>query len=1093
MKKTIIHRCCLFLLVSLCYITASAQQTVNIKLKNATLTQLFKAIEKQTTYVFSYQTGTIDNRRDITINRSRASVSSVLNEAFHGRNLSYDIVSQSSIVVTKSSSKSSKSQQLSNRSRRFINGSVTDRNGEPIIGATVRKPGSSTGTITDIDGHFEVSVPENSMLEVSYVGYITQQVKANRQHMKIVLTEDTRLMDEVVVVGYGVQKKSDLTGSVASVTSETLESRPQPNIIQSLEGVVPGLNVSVTGSNAEGSSTKTRIRGTKSINADNKPLIILDGIPFDGPWSEINPDDVERIEVLKDASSSAIYGARGANGVILVTSKRGDKGKLNVTYNGYITIDHPINFPNLMNGEEFWKYKSEALKDANTTQPTPDNPEPWMGSFTQTEIDMHNAGESTDWLKEVTRNGVRQQHNLSLRGGADKTRFFISLNYSNNKGVAKGNQFQRYSIRFNLDQDFTSWLRFTTSTQLGRYDRGGSSASFGRAFRMNPLSRAYNTDGTIPNSSWEDSSEAFAVNPLSSLNNRNKDIRMKVITNNAFIVTIPYVKGLSYKLNTGYTYSNSSYKQYQGMDTYYGARANGILNTDDWHTEDWIVENILSFNRDFGKHHLFVTALYSAQSKVFEQNTMEGKGFPNDVMYYYQMNKALTASGNQNYTKENHLSQMGRINYTYDNRYLLTLTARRDGYSAFGDDSKFGTFPSAALGWNISNEKFFRPWSHVVSNLKLRLSWGKNGNEAISAYTTLPNLSTFNYLNDDHTVQYGFYPSKLASPNLGWETTSSFNVGLDLSLWNGRLQSTFDFYVSKTKDLLLNRSIPTINGTGSVMENIGSTKGHGFEWQIISNNITTRDFAWSTTFNISHHHTEIEDVGIYDKNGKAIDDVASRWFIGRPISVNYDYKKIGVWQIEDTSNPNGPQDSRNPNSIPGYIKYQDVNGDGVINTEDRQIIGSTEPTVNMSMLNNFSYKNFYLSFFLTSQLGQTAYNALFTCSTMSYRQNRLIVNFWTPENPTNDYPKNSLDTSVNPMDAGFYEKTDYLRLADFTFGYRVPRILLKNFFLHGIEAYINIKNVFTITNWTGLDPEFIADQYATPATRSFTFGVKLDI
>lgn len=614
MKKTIIHRCCLFLLVSLCYITASAQQTVNIKLKNATLTQLFKAIEKQTTYVFSYQTGTIDNRRDITINRSRASVSSVLNEAFHGRNLIYDIVSQSSIVVTKSSSKSLKSQQLSNRSRRFINGSVTDRNGEPIIGATVRKPGSSTGTITDIDGHFEVSVPENSMLEVSYVGYITQQVKANHQHMKIVLTEDTRLMDEVVVVGYGVQKKSDLTGSVASVTSETLESRPQPNIIQSLEGVVPGLNVSVTGSNAEGSSTKTRIRGTKSINADNKPLIILDGIPFDGPWSEINPDDVERLEVLKDASSSAIYGARGANGVILVTSKRGDKGKLNVTYNGYITIDHPINFPNLMNGEEFWKYKSEALKDANTTQPTPDNPEPWMGSFTQTEIDMHNAGESTDWLKEVTRNGVRQQHNLSLRGGADKTRFFISLNYSNNKGVAKGNQFQRYSIRFNLDQDFTSWLRFTTSTQLGRYDRGGSSASFGRAFRMNPLSRAYNTDGTIPNSSWEDSSEAFAVNPLSSLNNRNKDIRMKVITNNAFIVTIPYVKGLSYKLNTGYTYSNSSYKQYQGMDTYYGARANGILNTDDWHTEDWIVENILSFNRDFGKHHLFVTALYSAQS-----------------------------------------------------------------------------------------------------------------------------------------------------------------------------------------------------------------------------------------------------------------------------------------------------------------------------------------------------------------------------------------------------------------------------------------------------------------------------------------------
>lgn len=1089
-----IRRCCLTLLACLCCIVASAQQqTVNVRLRNATLAQLFKVIERQTTYVFSYQSNALDNLGGITMNRRDATVSSVLNEAFRGRGLTFDIVSEHSIVVTKSGSKSSDASKTANQTVRKVKGTVTDKNGEPIIGATVREQGSSAGTITDVDGNFNIGVSDGAVLEVSYVGYVTQRVRANRQTMNVTLGEDTKIMDEVVVVGYGVQKKSDLTGSVASVTSETIEGRPQPNIIQSLEGVVPGLNVSITGSNAEGSSSQTRIRGTKSINADNKPLIILDGIPFDGPWSEINPDDVERIEVLKDASSSAIYGARGANGVILVTSKRGDKGKLNVSYNGFVTIDQPINFPNLMNGEEFWKYKLEALRDANTTEPTEDNPEPWMGSFTQTELDMHEAGESTDWLKEVTRTGVRQQHNLSLRGGADKTRFFISLNYANNKGVAKGNQFQRYNVRFNLDQDFTSWLRFTTSTQLGRYDRGGSSASFSRAFRMPSLTRAYNADGSISNSSWEDSSEAFAVNPLSSLNNLTNDVRMKVITNNAFVVTIPYVKGLSYKLNTGYTYSNSSWKQYQGMDTYYGARANGILNTDDWHSEDWIVENILSYNCDFGKHHLFVTALYSAQSKVYEQNTMEGKGFPNDVMYYYQMNKALTSSGNQNYWKENHLSQMGRVNYTYDNRYLLTLTARRDGYSAFGNNSKFGVFPSAAVGWNISNEQFFKPVASVVSNLKLRLSWGKNGNEAISAYTTLPNLSTFNYLNDDHSVKYGFYPSKLASPSLGWETTSSFNAGFDMSLWNGRIQSTFDFYVSKTNDLLLNHSIPTINGTGSIMENIGSTKGHGFEWQVISNNISLRNFTWSTTFNISHHHTEIVDVGIYDENGKAIDDVASRWFIGQPISVNYDYRKIGIWQIEDKNNPNGPQDSRNNYSIPGYIKYQDVNDDGVINTEDRQIIGSTEPTVNMSLMNSFSYKDFYLSFFLTAQLGQTAYNALYTCSTMSYRQNRLMVNFWTPENPTNDYPKNSLDTSVNPMDAGFYQKTDYLRLADITFGYRVPKNLLKGFFLHGVEAYVNMKNVFTVTGWTGLDPEFTGDQYATPATRSFTFGVKLDI
>lgn len=1052
------------------------------------LKSAFERLESVSKYKFEYNSSQLDVTRSVTLSQKNTDVLQIVDQLLQGTGFTYT-VRGNYIVIARQQPQPAKGQ------KRKVSGTVRDANGEPIIGATIKQKGSTVGVISDLDGRFEVEVPADAQLEVSYVGYAPLTVNANGKNFNLTLREDTKLMQEVVVVGYGVQKKSDLTGSVASITSETLENRPQPNLIQSLEGVVPGLNVAVTGSNAEGSSTTTRIRGSKSISADNKPLVILDGIPFDGPWSELNPNDIQSIEVLKDASSSAIYGARGANGVILVTSKRGEKGKLSVSYSGFLTVDKPINLPHLMNGEEFYKYKEEALRLANTTTPTTDNPTPWMGAFTPTELDMHAAGQETDWLREVTRTGAKQQHNLSLRGGADKTKFFVSLNYVDNKGVALGNQFKRYNVRFNLDQDFTSWLKFSTSTQLGRYDRSGSSASFARAFRMPPLTKAYNDDGSIPTSSWEDSSEAFAVNPLSSLNERSKDIRMKVITNNALEIKVPFIPGLGYKLNTGYTYSNSSWKKYQGLDTYYGARANGILNTDDWHTEDWIVENIISYTRDFGKHHLFVTGLYSAQSKEYEQNTMEGKGFPNDVMYYYQMNKATTSSGNQSYWKENHVSQMARVNYSYDGRYLLTLTARRDGYSAFGEKSKFGIFPSAALGWNISNEKFFhdRAVGKVISNLKYRLSWGKNGNEAIGAYTTLPNLSTFNYLNDDHTAAYGFYPSKLASPNLGWESTTSFNTGFDVSLWNGRIQSSFDIYWSKTNDLLLRRSIPTINGTGSITENVGSTKGNGFEWQIVSNNIRTKDFAWSTTLNLSHSHTEIVDVGIHDENGNAIDDIASRWFIGKPISVNYDYKKIGIWQIEDKANPESAQDARNPYSIPGYIKYEDTNDDGVINTADRQIIGSTEPAVRFGLTNNFTYKDFYMSFFFTGQVGETAYNALYDCSTMSYRQNRLMVNFWTPDNPTDDYPKNSLDTSVNPMNAGFYEKTDYLRLADFTFGYRVPKGLLKNFFLRRVEAYVNVKNLFTWTAWTGMDPEFIGSQYAAPPTRSLTFGIKLDI
>lgn len=977
-----------------------------------------------------------------------------------------------------------------------INGNVTDEQGEPIIGANVVIQGTGTGTITDVEGNFKLaSVTKGAVMEISFIGYIskTLQVK-DASSLKIVLKEDNQALDEVVVVGYGVQRKSDLTGSVASVNSDVLESRPQVNLIQSLQGAVPGLNISVTGSNAEGSSTTTRIRGNNSITADNKPLVILDGIPFDGPWSEINPNDVESIEVLKDASSAAIYGARGSNGVILITSKRGKKDRLTVSYDTYVTIDQPINLPRMMNGKEFYKYKSEAFKATNTTPPTEENPEPWLDNFTPTELAMYAAGQSTDWMKLATQTGIKQQHNLSFRGGANKTSYFISLNYTDVKGTAVGNEFKRYNVRFNLDQEFNSWLKFSTTTQLGRYDRSGSSASFWRAIKQVPLGRAYNEDGSLTLSATEDSSSAFSINPLGSLNNKTKDIRAKVITNNVLEVKFPFIKGLSYKLNTGFTYQNSSYKNYQGLDTYEGASANGVLNTDDWHSEEWILENIISYQREFGKHRIFFTGLYSAQSKEYEQNTMEGKNFPNDVMYYYQISKAATMSGNSNYYKENHISQMGRLNYTYDDRYLLTLTARRDGYSAFGESSKFGVFPSAAIGWNISNESFFKdkPISETISNLKYRLSWGKNGNEAISAYSTLPNLSTYNYLNDDHTAQFGFYPSKLASPGLGWETTTSINTGFDIALWNGRIQSSFDIYWSKTKDLLLSRSIPTINGTGSITENRGQTRNRGFEFQITSNNITHKSFSWSTSFNLSHYRSEIVDVGLYDANGKPVDDVASKWFIGEPINVNYDYKIIGVWQIADPSNPTGQQDPNYRNSYPGYVKYLDVDGND-ITTADKTIIGSAIPKVNMSLMNTFEYKNFTLSVFLTAQLGQTHLNALYDTSHNSYRQNRFLVDFWTPENPTNSYPKNSLNSDVNPEGASFYEKTDFLRISDVTLGYNFPQQWLRRTFIKRLNLYMNIKNLATITGWTGMDPEFLNDQLAAPPVRSFTFGLKLDI
>lgn len=977
-----------------------------------------------------------------------------------------------------------------------ITGTVTDANKETLIGVTVKVKGTNRVTVTNTDGRFSIEARPSETIAFSYVGFSPKEVAVgNNTSLTVVMETNSADLKDVIVVGYGKQRKSDLTGAVTSVNTKVLEERPSTNLISAMQGAVPGLNISINGSDAEGSSTTTRIRGTKSILADARPLIILDGVPFDGAFAEINPNDVGSIEVLKDASSSAIYGARGANGVILITTKKGSENKMTVGYDGFISVDQAINIPQMMDGATFWKYKVEALKAANTITPTPTNPEPWMGAITPTELRMHNAGQSTDWVRIATRDGFKQQHNFSFSGGTKTTHYFVSVNHAYTKGIALNDNFGRDNFRFNFDQALTSWLKFSTNTQIGRYVRDGWPPEFGRAFQMNPLAEPYDASGNIRLSAWEDSSVAFAKNPLSAINELNSDKTTKLISNNAFDLTLPFLPGFNYKLNTGYTFQTQNYKNYQGRNTYEGAQANGILNTSNTESNDWLVENIFSYQRDFGKHRLFLTGLYSAQSKTTENNTITGRDFPNDVMYYYQASKAGTLASTASYSKVNHESQMLRINYSFDNRYLLTATARRDGYSAFGDDTKFGTFPSIAGGWNISNEQFFKnsSLSKVISSLKYRLSWGKNGNEAVNAYVTLPSLATFNYLSDDHKALYGFYPQQLASPKLGWETTASTNTGLDFDLFQGFITGSIDAYWSNTSNLLLNKSIPVINGTTVVPLNIGRTANTGYEIQVTVNAIKKRDFSWSTTLNYTHYNTKIKDVGLYDQNGNPVDDVGSRWFIGQPVSVNYDYVFNGIWQITNPANPTGQQDPRYRYSIPGNVKYLDVDGVNDITPADRQVIGRTIPDFTASMLNFFTYKSFTFSFFLNGTKGITARNVLLNENDMSYRQNSLVKDFWTPDNPINTYPKNDLNGAVNPLKSGYYRKTDYLRLQDVTIGYKLPASLLKKINMKRLDVYANAKNLATWTSWKGLDPEFIGNQLAAPQTRSFVLGLRFGL
>jgi TonB-linked SusC/RagA family outer membrane protein len=1072
-----------------------SQVTLSLHFEKANIKEVLGSIEEKTDYVFLYKDNILDETRQISIDFENAGFDGVLKSVCDQSNVDYEVREKQIILKEKSGIPAIETQQQTRKTT--ISGKVKDEKGLSIPGASVVVKGTTTGIITDSEGNYSLgNVPENATLQFSFVGMKTQEVKLTGQKaVNVVLAEEAIGIEEVIAVGYGVQKKSDLTGSVASFNTKTLQEHPQPNIIQNLQGAVAGLNIAITGSNAEGSSTATTIRGTNSITASNKPLIILDGIPFSGSWSELNPNDIQAIEILKDASSAAIYGARGSNGVILVSTKKGKKEQMTVSYDGFISMDEAINIPTLMDGDTFYKYKVEALKAANTAPITPTNPEPWMGAITATEDRMHKAGLSTDWLKLSLRNGFKQQHNASFRGSVGKSSYYVSLNYTDSKGISLNDKFNRVGFRINFDQELTPWLKFSTNTQFGRYDRSGNNPDFSKAFLMNPLSEAYDANGNLKLSSWEDSSVSYARNPLSSINEKNSDITQKLITNNVFDVTIPFIKGLTYKLNTGYTTEFNKVQNYQGRDTYEGLNANGILANNSENSSDWIIENILSYIRQFGKHSLFVTGLYSAQSTISESSSVTGLNFGNDVMYYYQVSKAGILSGSANYTKSNHISQMMRVNYGYDSRYLLTLTTRRDGYSAFGEDSKFGVFPSVAIGWNISNERFYKgsALSAVLSNLKYRFSWGKNGNEAVSAYVTLPNLSSDNYLSDAKTPLYGYYPSRLASPNLGWETTRSLNSGLDFGILNDRIRGTFDIYWSNTSDLLLSRTIPSINGTNSLIGNIGKTKNNGMEIQISSRNIQNKKFSWNTNLTFSHYKTQIVNVGLYDAAGNPISDIASNWFIGQPVTVNYDYKITGIWQITDPANPTGKQNADFQYSVPGYVKYDRLSPSGDITPADKQIIGSRIPKFTAGMNNSFSYGNFSLSIFLNSSYGITARNSLKDVGNVSWRENQLNKVFWTPENPINTYPKNDLNGSVNPLRAGFYEKASFLRLQDIALAYRFPESITKRMKMQRLEFYLNVNNLATWTSWTGLDPEFIGSQRATPKTRSFLLGLRFDL
>lgn len=943
---------------------------------------------------------------------------------------------------------------------------VNDRTEQPVAGVVIAVQGTTAAARTNAAGEFTLSAPNsNATLIFSSFGFARQSVPLNgRTNVEVRLREETVTLEELVVVGYGTQKKSDLTGSVATIDAARLENTGATTIEQALQGAVPGVSIVSTGGGAEPRNS-FRIRGQNSILASNEPLIVVDGIPYQGSITEINQNDIASISVLKDASAAAIYGARGSNGVVLVTTKKGG-GAPRFSYEANAGVQEITNLPRLMTGAEFAAFKCVRLNNGQNCD----------SALTATELDNLQAGRAVDWLDLAMRTGSQQQHNLSFAGGSEGTRYYVAGSLLDVQGVAQNDEFQRYGLRVNLDQEIKSWLRMGTNNQITMTDRSGLNADFEDAFFMNPLTNAYEPDGTLTITPWPE--DVFWANPLQGLLVTDSDITRRLFTSN--FVEADLFDGLKYRFNGGLETAVGQVGRYYGRNTRVGLNTQGSALTRHATRFDWTAENLLNYQRSLKAHDINLTGLFSVQSNNLDIEQLRSEGFPNDVLTYYQADVGALVRPSYTVTDSRLISQMLRLNYVYDSRYLVTLTGRRDGYSGFGANNKYGFFPSVALGWNLSDESFW-PGGDAVSLLKLRASYGQNGNQAVSPYRTLAQLRDQSYVEDGRTAP-GFFPSTLGNPNLKWETTTALNVGADFAVWRDRVTGSVDAYRSRTEDLLLNRLVSPVHGIRVLTDNIGEVANRGVELQLSSINVDRDKFSWNTTFNIAANRNELVDL-----YGDGQSDVGNQWFIGHPINVIYDYQFDGVWQTNDDI-----ANSAQPTAKPGDVRIRDVNGDGKISVDDRTFLGNLQPDLTAGLLNTVRYRDFTFSATLYTVQGIVRENGLLGLNLVhaDVRRNTVFQNYWTPENPSTTVPRNSAD--ANPLGVPFLEDASYVRLQDLTLSYALPSSLTGRAGMGSASLYVNGRNLWTSTGWSGLDPAFTAGgQRGIPLERVIVGGINV--
>lgn len=1115
----------------------SQEAKVSLEVENVTVNEVFEIIRSQTAYSFWFDLKNVDISRKVSVNAKEKSVKEVLSTILKGQNLDIRINGNHIVIVPRNTLP--KEGALQNK--KTITGTVLDKLGEPIIGANVVEKGTANGVVTDLDGKFSITVAGNAVLQVSYIGYIGLDVPVrNQTSLRIVLKEDLQALDEVVVVGYGTMKKRDLTGAVSSVKMEDTPLTTVGSVSQVLAGKAAGLQVN-TVSAQPGGTANFRIRGAASPNTGmNDPLILIDGFPVTNTENHesgyygrgsgnnilatLNPNDIESIEVLKDASSSAIYGSRAGNGVIIITTKRGKQGNATVKYSGSATVQRMANPYEVLDARDFMiqrnKYKREKFLYDNKIAPYGNNSEenvvnPYAPYYTDQQI--ASPVNNTNWFDEVTRTGFQTQHNVSVNGGTEQTQYMISGNFFKQEGVVKENDLTRFSGRINLDQKLSKYVKMGLNVNYTNNEsnevavtsgQGETATILNGAAQFSPLLPIKDEDGNFT----QNTQATFIANPVSLLDITNKLTKERLLAN--VYVEVEPIQNLKLKANLGMDRNYQKSKIYLPKTTQKGKDYGGRADIGQSDQKDYLFELTANYNKTFGAHSINGLIGYSFEQRNRESVSLRNDDFLTDGFLYNNIGAGRNPKPGvgSSLSKNEMASFFGRVNYSFKDRYLVTATLRADGSSYFASNHRWGYFPSVSLGWRFIDENFMDFARTVMSNAKLRASYGETGRSAIAdyvlSYYSVGKNNVFGGVEDQ-----GVYMSQIGNPDLKWETTTEWNIGLDLGFINNRINVTAEYFTREVKDLINTRNLQSYSEVTSIKWNIGKTQSKGFELTVNTQNIQNKNFSWSTDLTFSFYRDRWKERDPYWK--------PSAWSeYDEPLRYTHGYLSDGIIQV-------GEQVDYMPNALPGQVKLKDINGyqrdadgnilyddkgfalktgkpDGQLDNADMVRLSNSDPGYLYGINNTFRWKNFDLNIYLYGQLDKylyTSYKDVWLTGSGNYagisELNRAynmpvtVKEVWAHDNQTATRP-GYLQGEKGNYGVGDFNKQNaaFLRCRNITLGYTFKVNTVKKIFSN-IRVYFDAQNPFTITKYDGVDPETDDTAWAYPNVRSYSLGVDI--